>query len=209
MLLKFLAEAAGTFVLAFTIGLTSDPLTAGLILVSLLYIGFSVAYVHYNPAVTLGVWASGISNTQDLLMRALAQFTGALAAAILFFWMSGFVYVPSPAFSSSVIEFVFFEFVFTLIFVLLFLRLMYPDSKKNRLLSCLIVGVGYAGCLMVIKPVSGFGLNPAVNAAYSLVAVLEGGSFAYLPVYIFAPLLGALVAGGLNRLMEKIRKVEN
>jgi glycerol uptake facilitator-like aquaporin len=51
-------------------------------------------------------------------------------------------------------------------------------------------------CLLVVEPLIGFGMHPALNSAFSYVDYMQGGrSYLHLPVYLFTPLVaGILVA---------------
>lgn len=199
-MLKITIEAIGTLALVLALGVTADPVTAGLILMVLLYIGFSVTGVHFNPAVSLGVWTLGKESSGTLALRLSGQFIGASVGAFLADRITRITYIPGPAPSSSVAEFIFLEFLFSFIFVLLFLIMIYPASVQKRSLVGIVAGAGFAGCLMAAEPVSGFGLHPAFSSAFSLIDYLQdGNSYRHLPVYFFTPLVAALIAGVIHR----------
>lgn len=200
-MLKFLTEGFGTLLLVLAIGLSTDPLTAGLMLTILLYIGYSFSDAHLNPAVSIGVWTIGRDDSGTLAVRILGQFSGAVMGAFLTLWIARIPYVPVPASSTGVAEFILLELLFSALFVLLFLLMSFPSVRRKRLsLFGVIIGIGYAGCLLVVEPLIGFGLHPALNAAFSMVDYAAGGtSYMHLPVYIFTP----LVAGILSALLHK------
>ncbi len=204
-MLKFSLEGLGTLTLAVAIGLTLDPIAAGLVLMALLYIGFSITTVHLNPAVSLGVWSLNKESSPDLLLRLSGQFSGAVGGAFIVSWISRITYIPKPSDSTGVGEFIMLELLFSLIFVLLFLVMLYPAAAMKKSLTALVGGAGYAGFLLVVEPVTGFGLHPALNSAFSLFDYLDGGSsYSYLPIYFFTPLVGALLAALIHkRLMKK------
>lgn len=194
-MLRFLTEGIGTCILVVTIGLTTDPITAGLILIALLYVGFSITEVHFNPAVTLASWTVGRISTSGFFIRLAGQFGGAIAGASLVSWISVIGYIPRPAGSTGVAEFILLEVMFSTLFVLLFLYLVYPNTQRKRSLSGLIIGAAFAGCYLVMQSAIGFGMHPALNSAFSLVDYLQGGnSYQHLPIYFFAPLVAALIA---------------
>ncbi|CAN5265066.1 MIP family channel protein [soil metagenome] len=194
-MLKFLTEGTGTLILVLAIGLTTDPIAAGLILVTLLYIGFSITEVHFNPAVSLGVWTIGRNSSAELLIRFAGQFSGAIGGAFIVSWISMLAYIPKPAVSTGMAEFILLEILFSVLFVLLFLLLLYPLTEKKGSLSGLIIGLAFAGCYLVVEPVIGFGLHPALNTGFTLVDYVQGGiSFSHLPIYFFSPLIAALLA---------------
>lgn len=208
-MLKFLTEGFGTLLLVLAIGISTDPIAGGLMLLILLYIGYSFADVHLNPAVSIGVWTLGSDTTSDLLVRIFGQFTGALGGAYLTLWIVLIPYAPEPASFVSVATFIVIELVFSMLFVLLFLLMVFPAAKSVRSLFGVIIGVGYTACLMVIEPLTGFGIHPALNSAFSLVDYMEGGmTYQHLPVYLFTPLVGGILSALLyKRLIPQVNFV--
>ena len=198
-MVKFLTEGFGTLLLVLAIGISTDPVAAGLMLVILLYIGYSYADVHLNPAVSIGVWTLGSGTTVDLMARIIGQFTGAIGGAYLTLWIALIPYAPEPASSVSVATFIVMELVFSLLFVLLFLLMVFPALKPLKSLFGVIIGLGFTACLMVIEPLIGFGMHPALNSAFSLVDYIEGGmAYQHLPIYLFTPLVAGILAALLH-----------
>jgi len=203
-MLKFFLEGLGTLTLAVAVGLTVDPIAAGLVLISLLYIGFSITSVHLNPAVSLGVWSLNKESSPELLVRLSGQFSGAIGGAFIVTWISRIAYIPQPSDSTGTGEFILLELLFSLMFVLLFLVMLYPAAAMKKSLTALVVGAGYAGFLLVVEPVTGFGLHPALNSAFSLFDYMDGGnSYSHLPIYFFTPLVGALLAALIHKRLMK------
>lgn len=201
-MLKFLTEGIGTLILVLAIGLTTDPVAAGLVLVALLYIGFSITPVHYNPAVSLGVWAIGRDSSAELLMRFAGQFCGAIGGAFIVSWISMLAYISRPAVSTGMAEFILLEILFSGLLVVLFLMLIYPLTGKKRSMFGLIIGLALAGFYLVIEPLIGFGMHPALNTGFLFVDYVQGGnSYSHFPVYFFAPFVAALVAAWLYKHM--------
>lgn len=197
---RILTEGFGTLLLVLAIGISTDPIAAGLMLMILLYIGYSFANVHLNPAVSIGVWTLGTDSTSTLVARVAGQFTGALGGAYLTLWIALIPYVPEPASSIGVASFILLEFLFSGLFVLLFLLMVFPASKRIKTLFGGIIGIGFTGCLMVIEPLIGFGMHPALNTAFSILDYIEGGmSYTHLPVYLFAPLVAGILAALLHK----------
>jgi glycerol uptake facilitator-like aquaporin len=199
-MVKFLTEGFGTLLLVFAIGISTDPIAAGLMLMILLYIGYSFADVHLNPAVSIGVWTLGKDSTSTLMSRVAGQFTGAFCGAYLTLWIALIPYLPEPSSSVGVAMFILLELLFSGLFVLLFLLMVFPANKRVRSISVGIIGIGYMACLLVVEPLIGFGMHPALNSAFSFVDYMQGGrSYMHLPVYLFTP----LVAGILVALIQK------
>lgn len=201
-MLKFLTEGFGTLLLVLAIGISTDPIAAGLMLMVLLYIGYSFSDVHLNPAVSIGVWTLGEDSTSDLLARVGGQFAGAIGGAYLTLWIAIIPYVPEPASSIGVATFIMLELAFSFVFVLLFLLMIFPGQKAVSSLFGVIIGIGFTVCLMVTEPLVGFGMHPSLNSAFSLVDYMNGGmSYQHLPVYVFTPLVGGILAALLHKLL--------
>src|SRR3954469_21178331 len=81
----------GSAVLAATfpslgIGFAGVALAFGLTVVTMAYAVGHVSGAHFNPAVSVGLWAGGRFPVRDLVPYILAQVVGAtMAAAVLFF----------------------------------------------------------------------------------------------------------------------------
>src|ERR1700761_6130911 len=86
---RYLAEFIGTFFLVLTIGCTVTghgagpfaPLAIGSVLMVMIFAGGHISGGHYNPAVTLGVWMRGRTETKDVVPYIIFQTAGALIAA--------------------------------------------------------------------------------------------------------------------------------
>src|SRR6187549_651816 len=108
---KYLAELIGTFVLVFggcgsavlagdKIGFLGISLAFGLSLLAMAYAVGPISGCHINPAVTLGVWASGKIEKRFVAGYMVAQVLGGiLAAAVLLIIAQGMPngYDPSVA----------------------------------------------------------------------------------------------------------------
>ena len=85
---KLIAEAVGTFTLAFAVlanlsmevPLVPTPVIAGLVLGLFVYTIGGKSGSHINPAVTLGLWSINKIKTNDAISYIIAQFIGALLA---------------------------------------------------------------------------------------------------------------------------------
>ena len=103
------AEAIGTFWLVFGgcgsaviaagfpdvgIGLAGVSLAFGLTVLTMAYAVGHISGAHFNPAVTLGLWAGGRFPVREIAPYAVAQLAGAIVAAYLLY----FVASGSPGF---------------------------------------------------------------------------------------------------------------
>lgn len=209
VMLKIVTEGIGTLLLVLAVGLSADPAVAGLMLTLLLYIGYSAGDLHANPAVSVGLWTSGRDSSSTLLFRVTGQFLGAGAGAWLSYYIAGIPIIPGPSSSTGVLSFILLELIFSTLFVLLFLLMIVPKTGSRISLFGIVIGAGFAGSLMVLEPVTGLGLHPALNTAFTLIDYVEGGSsYLHLPIYFFGPLVAAIFAGLAHRKIVSSSKEE-
>lgn len=211
---KYLAEFLGTMVLVLLgcgsaifnggCGTTAQVLTVafafGLSVVAMAYAIGGISGCHINPAITLGVWASGRMKGKDALLYMFFQVLGAIAAsAILFAMIRGysvnsagtFTGANSYAASTSTLTAFLAEMVFTCIFVLVVLGV--TDSEKgNSSLAGLVIGLSLVLIHIVCIPITGTSVNPARSIGPAL---FEGGvAMKQLWLFIVAPFVGALLS---------------
>lgn len=199
-MIKFITEGIGTLLLVLAIGLTADPVAAGLMLMILLYICYSFTDIHLNPAVSFGAWTLGYDHSVELMQRTIGQFSGAAAGAFLTNWIALIPITPEPATDVSTVMFILLVLIFSFLYTLLFLLMIYPPRNRTPSVFGLVIGAGYTACVMVIDPLIGFGIQPALNTAFSVLDYTLGGdAYLHLPVYLFTP----LVAGILSALLHK------
>jgi aquaporin Z len=192
---------------ALGIGFTGVALAFGLTVLTMAYAVGHISGGHFNPAVTVGLWAARQFKSSDVAPYIVAQVAGAiLAAAVLYVVASGQPGFEMKGFASN----------------------GYGDLSpgKYSLLSCLITevlltffflyviigctskgaAVGFAGipiglCLTLIHLISIPVTNTSVNPARSTgPALFAGGAYiGQLWLFWVAPLVGALLAGWVAR----------
>ncbi|MBR6265570.1 MAG: MIP family channel protein [Bacteroidales bacterium] len=218
---KYLAEMIGTMVLVLLgcgsaifnggCGTTAQVLTVasafGLSVVAMAYAIGGVSGCHINPAITLGVLASGKMSAKDAAMYILFQIIGAFIASGLLWVITQGVemdYATTTGANAcapgvSVYAAFLAEMIGTFIFVLVVLGV--TDSEKgNSSLAGLAIGLSLILIHIVLIPLTGTSVNPVRSIAP---AVFEGGqALSDLWIFICAPLVGgilsALVWKGLN-----------
>jgi aquaporin Z len=193
------------------IGFAGVALAFGLTVLSMAYAVGHVSGGHFNPAVTVGLWAAGRFKAIDIVPYVIAQIIGAVAgAALLYLIASGKAGWVAGGFASN----------------------GYGDLSpgKYNLLSCFVMevaatffflfviigstakgaAVGFAGipiglCLTLIHLVSIPVTNTSVNPARSTgPALFAGGAYIdQLWLFWLAPLLGALLAGLIARWLHR------
>ena len=182
---------------------------------TVLTMAYAVGYIsggHFNPAVTIGLWAGGRFKSTDVLPYIIAQVIGAIvAAAILYLiaggkpdWvMGGFAsngYGDLSPGKYSLGAGLIGEIVATFFFLFVIIG----TTSKGA-------AVGFAGipiglCLtlihLVMIPVTNTSVNPARSTGPALMVLLVGGGGEYvgqLWLFWLAPFIGAALAGFLTR----------
>lgn len=221
---KYLAEAIGTMVLvlmgcgvAVSLSCTSnDPALAstvvgtalafGLAVVAMAYTIGGISGCHINPAITLGVWASGRMNAKDAVLYMVFQVIGAIAgAAVLYLCTStsGDAIVGTGANACqpgvSVAGGLVAEIVFTMVFVLVVLGT--TDSKVGAgNFAGLAIGLTLVLVHLVCIRYTGTSVNPARSIGPAL---FQGGvALQQLWIFIVGPFAGALLAAGIWKVLS-------
>ena len=210
----FTAEALGTFFLVFlgcgaaivsNADITSTGLAFGIaIIISATAFG-RISGGHFNPAVTVGVAASGRLAWRETPVYFGAQFAGAIIAALALF----VTLQAAPAFEAnggmgqngyggqSGVELAWWgaflaEVLLTAIF--LWIILSVTDLRNNLVaLAPVAIGLALAAIHFVGIPLTGTSVNPARSFGPALFA--GGTAIGQVWLFILAPLLGALIAG--------------
>ncbi|WP_312553431.1 aquaporin Z [Massilia sp.] len=225
MLRKLIAEFIGTFwlvlggcgsaVLAATfpevgIGLTGVSLAFGLTVLTAAYALGPISGGHFNPAVTLGLWAGGRFPAKLIGPYMLIQVAGAIAAAAVLYAIAsgkpgfdaaaGFAangygeHSPGNyALGSAIIC----EVVMTFMFVLIILGATHARAPVG--FAGLAIGLALTLVHLISIPVT----NTSVNPARSTGPALFAGAWAVSQLWLFwlAPLLGGTLAGALYRIL--------
>lgn len=226
---KLTAEFLGTFwlvlggcgsaVLAANFGGDGNPLGIGFVGVSLAF-GLTVltgAYAfghisggHFNPAVSLGLWAGGRFPAKQLLPYILAQVLGGIAAGFILLQIAkgggGFAIDPTAAgaFASNGYDAlspggytVAAAFLCEVVLTALFLIVIMGSTHRNAPTGFAPIAIGLALTLihLISIPVTNTSVNPARSTA---VAVFAGsGALGQLWLFWVAPILGGLIGGML------------
>ncbi|MDX1592354.1 MAG: aquaporin [Balneolaceae bacterium] len=192
---KFQSELIGVFFLTLTVGLTSSPIAIGLVLGALVYLFSDSSGAHLNPAISLACWAKDEMNSRMLLSYLMAQTCGAVLAVMFLWWFTSATYAPAPETSVSTLQFISLEFILSMFFVLVYLGMMYPPKRRKNPAYGIVIGLAFAACYMITIPITDTGLNPVMSVIFIIADTVNNGySYYYLPVYLIAPLLGALAA---------------
>ena len=215
---KLLAEFLGTFwlvlggcgsaVLAATfgnvgIGLLGVSLAFGLTVVTGAYALGPVSGGHFNPAVSLGLWAGGRFPASRLLPYILVQVLGAIAAAaVLYCIATGKAGADIGGFASngygehspgkySLVVALLTEVVMTFMFLIVILGATHARAPVG------FAGIAIGFALVLIHLISIPVTNTSVNPARSTGPALFVGGWALQQLWLFwiAPIVGAVLAG--------------
>lgn len=220
---KLFAEFFGTFWLVFGgcgsalfaaaypelgIGFAGVSLAFGLTVLTMAYAVGHISGGHFNPAVSLGLWAAGKFSMKDLPGYVIAQLIGAIAAAgMLYTIMSGqadFTSVSSFAANGydalspdnySMIAVLTAEFVLTAFFLLIILGSTNERAPKG--FAPIAIGLGLTLIHLISIPISNTSVNPARSTSQALFA--DGAYLSQVWIFWLAPIAGALVAGVIHK----------
>lgn len=186
------------------IGLLGVSLAFGLTVLTMAYAIGHISGCHLNPAVTLGLWASGRFNAKEIIPYILSQVLGAVAGAgVLYFIASGQPGFDisgglanngygehSPGGYSLAAGFVT-EVVMTFFFLLIILGS--TDERAPKGYAGIAIGLGLTLIHLISIPVT----NTSVNPARSTGPAFFVGGWAMDQLWLFwvAPLIGAVLAG--------------
>lgn len=229
---KLFAEFFGTFWLVFGgcgsaifaasipelgIGFAGVALAFGLTVVTMAYAVGHISGGHFNPAVSIGLWAGGRFSVKDLLPYILSQCAGAIAAAgVLYFIWTGKTEniidtTKAGAFATNgygdfspehySIEAAFFaEFVLTMFFIIIIMGA--TDKLANKKFAGLTIGLGLTLIHLISIPITNTSVNPARSLSQALITM--GEPMNQLWLFWLAPIAGALLGGFVYQsLLEK------
>ena len=219
---KYLAEMFGTMVLVLMgcgsaifnggCGTPAQVLMVatafGLSVVAMAYAIGGISGCHINPAITLGVMASGRMKTKEGLMYMLFQVIGAVIASSILYLLTSCIDIDyatrtgSNACSPGVSLWGGFlaETFFTFVFVLVVLGA--TDARKGAgNFAGLAIGLSLILVHIACIPITGTSVNPARSIGP---AIFEGGqALSQLWIFIVAPFIGALLSAGVWKLIGK------
>jgi aquaporin Z len=191
------------------IGFVGVSLAFGLTVLTMAYAVGHISGGHFNPAVTVGLWAGGRFKAGEILPYWAAQVLGAVAGAFVLSLIatgkagfdlagSGFAsngYAEhSPGGYSLVAGFVA-EVVLTFFFLLVILGS--TDRRAPAGFAPIAIGLALTLIHLVGIPVTNTSVNPARSTAPAL--FVGGWALGQLWLFWLAPILGAAAAGAVGR----------
>jgi aquaporin Z len=223
MFSKITAEFLGTFWLVLG-GCGSAVLAAGFPGLGIGFIGVSLAFGltvltgayafgpisggHFNPAVSIGLWAGGRFPLGQLFPYIVAQVVGGIAgAAVLYLIASGNAgfdlaggfaangYGEHSPGKYSLTSALVCEIVMTFMFLIVILGTTHKRAPVG--FAGLAIGLALTLIHLISIPVTNTSVNPARSTAPAL--FVGGWAIDQLWVFWVAPIIGALIAGFLHR----------
>jgi aquaporin Z len=226
---KLVAEFLGTFWLvlggcgsavlaaafpSLGIGFTGVSLAFGLTVLTAAYALGPVSGGHFNPAVTVGLWAGGRFPATQILPYVIAQVIGAVAAAAVLYVIasgaSGFDVAAGFASNGygehspgkySLQAAVVTEVVLTFMFLIVILGATHTRAPVG--FAGLAIGLALTLIHLISIPVTNTSVNPARSTGPAL--FVGGWALAQLWVFWLAPIVGAIAAGFLHRTLLEAR----
>lgn len=235
---KLTAEALGTFwlvlggagsaVLAanfggegnpFGIGFHGVALAFGLTVLTGAYAFGHISGAHFNPAVSIGLWAGGRFPAKELVPYILAQVLGGIVAGFVILQIAkgqpGFTLDPSAAGALATNGYgtlspggyslgaaFLTEVVLTAFFLVVILGATHHLAPAG--FAPIAIGLALTLIHLISIPVTNTSVNPARSTA---VAVFVGsGALSQLWLFWIAPLIGGLIGGGVYKWLGSEQK---
>jgi len=222
MVRRVSSECFGTFWLTFAgcgsavlaaafpqvgIGLLGVSFAFGLTVLTMAYAVGHISGGHFNPAVTLGLWAGGRCANKHVIPYILAQVVGAVIAALVLYiiasgkpgWVpAGFAangYGDLSPGKYSMLSGIVCEFVMTFMFIYIIMG----TTSRGAAVGFAGIPIGFALTLihLVSIPVTNTSVNPARSTGPALFAGTD--YIAQLWMFWLVPIVAALLAGLIGK----------
>ena len=208
---NYLTEFIGTFFLVLTVGLTVldgtplAPVAIGSSLMVMVYMGGQVSGGHYNPAVSLAVLLRGkMASATEFVGYVLSQLAGALVAALVVYVVTGKGFAPAPAAGATSTSALLIELLYTFALALVVLNSAASAKTQGNSFYGLAIGFTIVVAAFAGGPISGGAFNPAVGTGPIIInALVAGGSWSNLWLYIVGPFAGGALAAWVFAVQER------
>lgn len=220
---KLFAEFFGTFWLVFGgcgsaifaagipdlgIGFVGVSLAFGLTVLTMAYAVGHISGGHFNPAVSIGLWAGGKFESKDLVGYIIAQVIGAIAAAsglyLIISGKSGFETVAGFAANGygelspdgyNMMSALVAEVVLTAFFLLVILGSTNARAPKG--FAPIAIGLALTLIHLISIPITNTSVNPARSLSQAIFA--DGAYLSQVWLFWVAPIVGAIVGGVIHK----------
>jgi aquaporin Z len=189
------------------IGLLGVSLAFGLTVMTLVYGLGHISGAHFNPAVSVGLWAGGRFDGKELLPYIVAQVVGGIAGAgVLYLIATGKPGAEIGGFAANgyganspggfgMMAALITEVVMTLMFLMIILGA--TDQRAPAGFAGIAIGLGLTLIHLISIPVTNTSVNPARSTSQALFV----GDWALGQLWLFwvAPVVGAVLAALLYK----------
>lgn len=224
---KYLAELIGTFWLVFGgcgsavfaaafpelgIGFAGVALAFGLTVLTGAYALGHISGGHFNPAVSVGLWAGGRFEGKELAPYIISQLIGATLAAFILYIIiqgqAGFSGVGGFATNGygdlspgkySMISALIIEVVLTAMFLILIMGA--TDKRAPAGFAPIAIGLSLTLIHLISIPVTNTSVNPARSTGVAFFA--ETAALSQVWLFWLAPMIGAVIGALIYRITAK------
>ena len=204
MFKRLISEIIATFALVFcgtgamvindftggTVTHVGVAITFGLIVMGMIYAFGDISGAHMNPAVTIGFAYAKKFPWKEVPGYVLAQLIGAfLASGILLYLFPESQTLGATLPGLSAMKVFIFEIILTFFLMVVIINVS-TGSKEIGVVAGIAIGSIVLLEAMFAGPITGASMNPARSIAPAVVS----GNLADLWIYIFAPIIGCLLA---------------
>src|SRR5689334_24340584 len=189
------------------IGFLGVAFAFGLTVLTMAYAVGHISGGHFNPAVTLGLWAAGRCANKHVIPYIIAQVVGAIIAALVLWWIASGKpgWMPDGFASNGYGDLSPGKyglgscFLTEIVLTFFFLFIIIGTTSKGAATGFAGIPIGLALTLihLVSIPVTNTSVNPARSTGPALFA--GGEHIAQLWLFWLAPLVGAILAGLVTR----------
>lgn len=192
------------------IGFVGVAIAFGLTVVTMAYAIGHISGCHLNPAVSIGLWIGGRFNSKELFPYIVAQILGGIAGAgILYVIASGKAGFEIGGFAANgygehspdgygLLAALVTEIVMTFMFLIIILGATHSKAAKG--FAGLTIGLGLTLIHLISIPVTNTSVNPARSISQAL--FVQGWAIEQLWLFIVAPIVGAILAGFVYKIMS-------
>jgi len=201
---RFISEIIGTFALVFcgtgamvindftggTVTHVGVAITFGLIVMGMIYAFGDISGAHMNPAVTIGFAYAKKFPWKEVPAYVLAQLIGAfLASGILLYLFPESQTLGATLPGLSALKVFILEIILSFFLMVVIINVS-TGSKEIGVVAGIAIGSVVLLEAMFAGPITGASMNPARSIAPAVVS----GNIADLWIYIFAPIIGCVLA---------------
>lgn len=194
------------------IGFVGVSIAFGLTVLTAAYALGHISGGHFNPAVSLGLWAGGRFEAKELLPYIVAQVLGAVVAAwILYLIVQGQAgFSGTGGFASngfgelspgqySLVSALIIEIVLTAFFLIIILGA--TDQRAPAGFAPIAIGLALTLIHLISIPVTNTSVNPARSTGVAFFA--ETAALSQLWLFWVAPIIGAVIGAVIYKVVGK------